>query len=110
MSSLGSKSSPDARGESNGILNDVAQAAGVSLGPISLSFGDDFRSAKNEKSNSEDEDDPAQKHGESLSKLTNKEWKEKYQTDGCVDLWVEEEFNAGSRLVVRNNRNKSLTC
>jgi hypothetical protein len=32
--------------------------------------------------------------------MTTEEWRAKYEKDGCVDLWVEEEFNAGSRLVV----------
>lgn len=31
--------------------------------------------------------------------MTTAEWRAKYEPDGCVDLWVEEEFNAGSRLV-----------
>lgn len=34
-----------------------------------------------------------------LSSLSTEEWRAKYESDGCVDLWVEEEFNAGSRLV-----------
>jgi ferredoxin len=36
----------------------------------------------------------------SISKLTTEEWRAKYEKDGTVDLWLEEEFNAGSRLVV----------
>lgn len=90
------------RSEDKGILNDVAQAAGVSLGPISLSFGNDFQNNSDRNVESEDDNSGADGRGESLSKLTNKEWKEKYEIDGCVDLWVEEEFNAGSRLVVMN--------
>ena len=31
--------------------------------------------------------------------LSTAEWRARYEADGCVDLWVEEEFNAGSRLV-----------
>ena len=34
-----------------------------------------------------------------LSSLSTEEWRAKYEPDGCVDLWVVEEFNAGSRLV-----------
>ena len=34
-----------------------------------------------------------------LSALSTEEWRARYEPDGCVDLWVEEEFNAGSRLV-----------
>lgn len=35
-----------------------------------------------------------------MSSMNTEEWAEKYAFDGCVDLWVEEEFNAGSRIVV----------
>lgn len=31
--------------------------------------------------------------------MTTAEWRQTYESDGCVDLWVEEEFNSGSRLV-----------
>jgi ferredoxin len=37
---------------------------------------------------------------ESIHSMTTAEWRAKYEKDGTVDLWVEEEFNAGSRLVV----------
>ena len=37
---------------------------------------------------------------QSISTMSTAEWRAKYERDGCVDLWVEEEFNAGSRLVV----------
>lgn len=32
--------------------------------------------------------------------MTSEEWQRQYEADGYVDLWVQEEFNAGSRLVV----------
>ena len=32
--------------------------------------------------------------------MTTNEWREAYEQEGCVDLWVEEEFNSGSRLMV----------
>ena len=32
--------------------------------------------------------------------MTTEEWQEQYEADGYVDLWVQEEFNSGSRLVV----------
>ena len=44
--------------------------------------------------------EPAQ----SIHSLTTEEWRRRYETDGYVDLWVEEEFNAGSRVVVRHRR------
>ena len=40
----------------------------------------------------------------SVSSTRTQEWEEKYAQDGCVDLWVEEEFNAGSRLAVCPSR------
>jgi ferredoxin len=32
--------------------------------------------------------------------MTTAEWRAKYEADGTVDLFVEEEFNSGSRLIV----------
>ena len=36
----------------------------------------------------------------SISTISTEEWQSRYEQDGTVDLWVEEEFNAGSRLSV----------
>lgn len=36
----------------------------------------------------------------SIARMTTAEWRAKYEKDGTVDLFVEEEFNAGSRLIV----------
>ena len=49
-------------------------------------------------------DDGAAPSGEqprSISSLTTEEWRARYERDGAVDLWVEEEFNSGSRLTVQ---------
>eukprot|EP01024_Parvocaulis_polyphysoides_P039231 TRINITY_DN3540_c1_g2_i3.p1 TRINITY_DN3540_c1_g2~~TRINITY_DN3540_c1_g2_i3.p1 ORF type:complete len:297 (-),score=26.27 TRINITY_DN3540_c1_g2_i3:674-1564(-) len=35
---------------------------------------------------------------QSIHDMTTKEWQQKYMKDGTVDLWLEDEFNAGSRL------------
>ena len=35
--------------------------------------------------------------------MKTEEWQQQYEADGYVDLWVEEEFNSGSRLVVSFN-------
>ena len=35
----------------------------------------------------------------SIHSMTTEEWRQRYEKDGTVDLWLEEEFNAGSRLV-----------
>lgn len=84
-----------------GVLKGMANAANVSLGPISLSFGDDFSSGQDRTSAADTgEFIESDERGESISSMTNEEWQEKYEIDGCVDLWVKEEFNAGSRLMV----------
>lgn len=36
----------------------------------------------------------------SIASMTTEEWRAKYEPNGRVNLWVEEEFNAGSRLTV----------
>jgi ferredoxin len=42
---------------------------------------------------------------ESIHSMTTDEWRAAYmRQDGTVDLWVEEEFNSGSRLVVGGPR------
>ena len=40
------------------------------------------------------------RRGESIHSMTTEEWQQQYEADGYVDLWVQEEFNSGSRLVV----------
>jgi ferredoxin len=74
------------------LLQRAADAAGVSLGPIGLTIGSDLTTA-NEDSQ-DDYTDP-----ESIATLSTEEWRSKYEQDGYVDLWVEEEFNSGSRLI-----------
>ena len=36
----------------------------------------------------------------SINSMSTEEWRRRYEADGAVDLWVEEEFNSGSRLSV----------
>lgn len=36
----------------------------------------------------------------SISRMSNEEWRARFEKDGTVDLWLEDEFNAGSRLIV----------
>mmetsp|Transcript_15869 Transcript_15869/g.34239 ORF Transcript_15869/g.34239 Transcript_15869/m.34239 type:complete len:324 (+) Transcript_15869:107-1078(+) len=71
--------------------------SGVALGPISLSFGEEFGTSREPQEYSS-----VSRSGEqptSIHSMTTEEWRAKYEKDGMVDLWVEEEFNAGSRLV-----------
>lgn len=76
------------------MLNDAADKAGVGLGPIGLTVGSELRGLSDEESDEDINFGP-----EPLSSITNEEWRARYERDGCVDLWVEEEFNAGSRLI-----------
>ena len=36
----------------------------------------------------------------SIASVSTAEWRAQHERDGRVDLWLEDEFNAGSRLVV----------
>jgi hypothetical protein len=83
---------------SGGAMRTLADSAGVSLGPISLAYGDDFAEGSSSRVASAQE--PSQRPP-SISKLTTEEWRAQHEKDGYVDLWLEEEFNAGSRLIVR---------
>ena len=47
-----------------------------------------------------DNGSPSTSQQQSINSMTTEEWESKYAADGCVDLWVEEEFNSGSRLMV----------
>lgn len=81
------------------LMQRAADAAGVSLGPIGLTVGSDLKG--NTSSDASDSSDLESNNQpiESIATLSTKEWREKFEKDGRVDLWVEEEFNAASRLV-----------
>lgn len=73
---------------------------GMALGPIALSFGTEFseimdKQATTSNKNQGHETSPLT----SIHSMTTAEWREKYESDGSISLWVEEEFNAGSRLI-----------
>lgn len=79
----------------------AADAAGVSLGPIGLTIGSDLKniSLDEEEGSSSNGSEPSTRP-KSYASLTTAEWRELYEKEGAVDLWVQEEFNSGSRLVV----------
>jgi ferredoxin len=79
------------------IMQNAADKVGVSLGPIGLTIGSDLRGSSDE----DDFDDTtaAANLPQSIATMTTEEWRAKYEKDGRVDLWAEEEFNAASRLV-----------
>jgi len=70
------------------------------MGPISLSF------AESQQVDAVSDDELVEmvkqekQSMKSIHSMSTQQWREKYETDGMVDLWVEEEFNAGSRLKV----------
>lgn len=93
---------------SNGktIAQRLAEAAQVSLGPIGLTLGGDVgERADGRTGNAMDlsgmEGEAATRdgngRGESIATMTTEEWRRRYEEGGRVDLFVEEEFNAGSR-------------
>jgi ferredoxin len=94
--------------EENPISN-IAKKLNVSLGPIGLTLGGDIGESADGRTNIAerlwdeemgDEPRPADGvWGESISRMSTAEWREKYEKDGRVDLWVEEEFNAASRMI-----------
>ena len=43
---------------------------------------------------------PSSADHQSIHEMSTEEWRAAYEQEGCVDLWVEEEFNSGSRLMV----------
>jgi hypothetical protein len=78
----------------------LLSSSGVELGPIGLTVGSEngVRHAEH--------GDESQGDGTpipSIATMTTAEWRARYEKDGTVDLWVEEEFNAGSRLVVSSS-------
>lgn len=69
-------------------------------GPAQAKVGKGEESSTSTSSPSSSETAESEKERSSrLSSLSTAEWRAQYEPDGCVDLWVEEEFNAGSRLV-----------
>ena len=79
------------------IFHPPQRASFSELGPIGLTVGPSVDGPAAAALSSAD--DGAASPGESISTLTTAEWRARYEPDGCVDLWVEEEFNSGSRLV-----------
>uniref|UniRef100_A0A7S0RV51 2Fe-2S ferredoxin-type domain-containing protein n=1 Tax=Pyramimonas obovata TaxID=1411642 RepID=A0A7S0RV51_9CHLO len=70
-------------------VDKIAEAAGVSLGPIALSLGDSARERLEEGETGT---------LESIAPMTTEEWRKTYENEEGVDLWVEDDFNAPSRL------------
>lgn len=91
------------------MLQSIQDKTGVSMGPISLSFAD---TSQVEDLSDEELVEMVKKEKDSIKSIhsmSTEEWRNQYEKDGMVDLWVEEEFNAGSRLKVLP-MTSSLTC
>jgi len=86
--------------EVSALTKSLADMGGVALGPISLMWGDDLGGEKNNRLSTVQEQPSTSERPKSIARMTTEEWRAKYEKDGTVDLFVEEEFNAGSRLVV----------
>ncbi|KAL6765953.1 putative ferredoxin [Haematococcus lacustris] len=89
---------PEKETEAKASTGDRPQASAprsmlVELGPIGLTFG---TAVEENACSTAGSDQPPLK---SIHSMTTAEWRAQYEKDGMVDLWVEEEFNAGSRLV-----------
>ncbi|DBA80819.1 TPA: Ferredoxin-1, chloroplastic [Trebouxia sp. C0004] len=80
------------------------------LGPIGLTLGGKLSQAPKNKEDQEDSafyrtaeqtenGKPSTADHQSIHEMSTEEWRAAYEQEGCVDLWVEEEFNSGSRLM-----------
>ncbi len=77
-------------------------SSAVELGPIGLTIGQSAPSH-------EDEGLGPSERPPSIHSMTTAEWRAMYEKeDGTVDLWMEDEFNAGSRLVVSRHTRAAL--
>ncbi|EFJ52141.1 Apoferredoxin [Volvox carteri f. nagariensis] len=87
--------------ESNRANVEVDNTSGVALGPISLSFATELndRQGLDASSSGRGDDDTAGVQPPSIHSMTTDEWRALYEKDGTNDLWLEDEFNAGSRLI-----------
>ncbi|KXZ56746.1 hypothetical protein GPECTOR_1g672 [Gonium pectorale] len=76
-------------------------SSGVALGPISLSFGTELNDPNGLDASTSGRVDgsDAGARPPSIHSMSTAEWRELFEKDGTNDLWLEDEFNAGSRLV-----------
>lgn len=85
------KKNADEPGRKSKGLEKLAEDAGISLGPIALSLGESVDSGAKESG--------ADKPQASVSEVTVADWESKHMdAEGAVSLWMEDDFNAPSRL------------
>ena len=90
----------------------LQDSMGIGLGPIGLTIGGGLAQGGSSSGSSDEEEKRSgggspsasasaqQQPIKSVASLTTEEWRARYEQDGRVDLWLQEEFNAGSRIVV----------
>lgn len=80
--------------------NQMMDKAGLSLGPIGLTIGSELQRLSLDEEDGAGTSSQPGGRPQSYASLTTAEWRALYEKDGAVDLWVAEEFNSGSRLIV----------
>eukprot|EP00976_Prorocentrum_cordatum_P063864 1177255-Prorocentrum_minimum.AAC.1 len=80
------------KGTNKGVgVDKIAEAAGVSLGPIALSLGDSATERL-------EEGEVGAQALQSIAPVTTETWRKSHEDEEGVDLWLEDHFNAPSRL------------
>ena len=74
-----------------------------SLKPFCLHVQNERLTSNDEASTSGGAGDVEPTASRSISSLSTADWQAQHEADGFVDLWVEEEFNSGSRLMVSHS-------
>ena len=102
---LGESKSPSSASSAEDVADDASlmgkagelmDKAGVSLGPIGMTLGE---SSPSSSAADPSADAPADAPRQSIANMTTEEWREKFvNPDGTVDLFLEDEYNAASRL------------
>ena len=102
---LGESKSPSSASSAEDVADDASlmgkagelmDKAGVSLGPIGMTLGE---SSPSSSAADRSADAPADAPCQSIANMTTEEWREKFvNPDGTVDLFLEDEYNAASRL------------
>ena len=76
--------------------DELLEKVGLSLGPIGMTLGE---SSPSSSAADRSGDAPADAPRKSIANMTTAEWREKFvNPDGTVDLFLEDEYNAASRL------------
>lgn len=79
------------------------------MGPISLSFAESQQAGELSDEELVAMVKKEKKSMQSIHSMSTEDWRSEYEKDGMVDLWVEEEFNAGSRLKVCTHLSKPVS-